>query len=249
MPESEAFDDLGTLYGGFYDEKRKTGSAPEPGQIVFCPALETDRRLKIGDVQRSDPTSHRSVTMRIREQERLDFKGKDDRLPIHGLKLGSTHELVISRAKLRPCLVIGGGGSLDPKSLPDGSQQRLAAAAFYPSYFLAPTYSVSTAVEPSAFVPVVTARVKCLMYPEFFYLRQSGGYLRVPSIARLDRLFVSAPHPGSGFEPTDLFLIPEIFSVVVEQVRSLFGQALSTEYRELREMMLSFLPAEAATKS
>jgi hypothetical protein len=86
------------------------------------------------------------------------------------------------------------------------------------------------------------------MYPEFVYLRRSGGYLKVPSIARLDRMFLSAPHPGSGFEPTELFLIPEIFALVLGQLGVILGSPFSKEHEELRELMLGCLPDQAAPK-
>jgi hypothetical protein len=242
---SSSYEDIGTLYDRFYDDKRKSSGKPEVGQIVFCPVIEANRRLWIGDVQRVDSHAHTQVQMHIREQRKEDFRGKEKRLPIKGLQLDSTHELVISRAKLRPCLVVGTCEGIDAASVPDGAQRRLAANAFPSSYLLAPAFHVSHADEYGAFGPVVTARIKCLMYAEFFYLRQSGGYIRVPSVVRLDRIFIGAPHPGSGFELADLFLIPEIMTLVHEQVRFLFGKPLTNEYLEIRDMMLSFLPKEA----
>src|SRR5687767_11494168 len=104
MAEAEAPEDVGTLYGRFYDETRKSSGAPEPAQIVFCPVLESERRLRIADVRRIDSHAHTEVTLRIREQQKGDFLGKDDRLPIKALKLDRTQELIISRGKLRPCL-------------------------------------------------------------------------------------------------------------------------------------------------
>lgn len=248
MTGSDGFEDIGTLYGRFYDEKRKSSGNPEAGQIVFCPVLETDARPKIGDVQRSDSVTHTEVVLRIREQEKGDFRGKDDRLPIKALNLDRTQELVISRAKIRPCLVLGRCQGVQPETIANEAQKKLAAKALRPTYLLAPIFSVSTAEDLGAFGPIVSARMKCLMYPEFLYLRQSGGTLRHPSISRLDRIFVRAPHPGSGFELTDLFLIDEILALALEQLRFILGQPLSKEYMEMRDMMLAFLPQEAAEK-
>lgn len=245
MTVADRFDDIGELYDGFYDSTRKRSGRPEPRQIVFCPVIETDRRLRIGEVARSDSYAHTQVTMHIRDQEKRDFRGKDNRLPIKGLKLDATHELVISRAKLRPCLVIGCCEGIGQSSIPEGPQRKLAAS-FHPIYLLAPVFHVSHADELGAFGPVVTARIKCLMYPEFFYLRQSGGYLRVPGVARLDRMFLQAPHPGLGFELTDLFVNANIFALVLGQAKYLLGQDMTKEQLEVRDLMLTTLPAEAA---
>lgn len=248
MTAGETFDDIGQLYDWFYDPTRKSSDRPEPSQVVFCPVIESDRRLRIGEVARSDSHAHTQVAMHIRDQEKHDFRGKENRLPIKGLKLDATHELVISRAKLRPCLVIGCCQGIDQASIPDGLQRRLASG-FHPVYLLAPVFHVSHGGEAGAFGPIITARIKCLMYPEFFYLRQSGGYLRVPSVARLDRMFLQAPHPGLGFELTDLFVNADIFSLVLGQVKYLLGQEMSAEQREVRELMLSTLPPEATPVS
>ena len=182
--------------------------------------------------------------MHIRDQEKHDFRGKENRLPIKGLKLDVTQEVVITRAKLRPCLVIGCCEGINPHTIPEGPQRKLAAN-FHPMFLLAPVFHVSHASEQGSFGPIVTARIKCLMYPEFFYLRQSGGYLKVPSVARLDRMFLQAPHPGLGFELTDLFVNADIFSLVLGQVKYLLGQAMSSEQQEVRDLMLSTLPKEA----
>jgi hypothetical protein len=248
MTVRDPFEDLGALYDRFYDEKRKSREVPEAGQIIFCPVTELDRRPRIADVRRVDSTSHDQITIHIREQEKGDYRGKEGRLPIKGLNLESTHELLVSRAKLRPCLVLGTCSGIDPDTLPDGPQRKLARKAFYPVQLVAPVFSVSTADELGAFGPIVSARTRCLMYPEFFYLRQSGGYLKSSSIARLDRVFVGSPHPGSGYELTDLFVIQEILGVVLEQLRYILGQPLSRDYVELREMMLAFLPKEGEAR-
>lgn len=246
MSAAEAFNDLGDLYDGFYDHGRKSGSTPQSGQIVFCPVLETDRRLRIGDVARIDSYAHTQVTMNIRDQEGHDFRGKEDRLPIKGLSLDASHELVIARAKLRPCLVIACCVGIDPSSIPSGPQRNYASKGFYPVYLLAPIFHISRADQPSAFGPILAARIKCLMYPDFFYLRESGGILRVPSIARLDRMFLQAPHPGLGFTLEELFVKAEIFGVALAQVKYLLGQDMSKEHRDLRDLMLTCLPESAA---
>ena len=119
---------------------------------------------------------------------------------------------------MRPCLVIAKAPGIDPLSIPEGPQRKSTARAVGDaSYLLAPIYSISTATDRTSFGPVMAARIKCLMYPNFLYVRQSGLTLPVPGVARLDRLFVNPM--TNGVELTDVFVIPQILAICHEQIR------------------------------
>lgn len=99
-------DDLSSLLGDFYHEISNESSEYQIGQIVYSPVLEVTNRCWIGDVKRVDSYVHDKVEMHIRKQTDDDFKQKD-RLPIKALSLDASHELVLTRAKCRPCVIIG----------------------------------------------------------------------------------------------------------------------------------------------
>lgn len=158
------------------------------------------------------------------------------------LALDEGHEVVLSRAKVRPCLVVATAVGVDPNSLPAGLQRRLVGRALVDAHVFAPIYSVSSATSAQTFGPVITARIKALMYPNFLYMPQSGLILSIPGVARLDRLFVC--HLIYGVELTDLFVLSGVLAICREQIRILLGEPASAEYTEAREILLSCLPDE-----
>lgn len=229
----------------YYDNGRKPSASPEVGQVVFTPVMNTERRHHVADSQRSDPHDHRTAQLTIRlMDDSIDFRCKKDRLPIAALQLGETEELVVTRAKQRPCLVIAKADGIDASSLPEGAQRNKALNAFGSIYCLAPIYSISTAKKPTSFGPVMTARIKCAMYPEFVYAPQSGLILVVPGVIRLDRIFWS--HLIASTDPQPLFLSKGILGVCWNQLKVLSGEAPSKEYSDLRDTLLTCLPAECA---
>lgn len=232
-------DDLSALVT-YYDNKRKPSASPEIGQIVFTPVLNTEQRPYVADAKRSDPLTHLSADMSIRlMDDALDFR-KKQRLPIAALHLGETEELVVARAKQRPCLVLAKSDGVSAMTLPVGPQRNKALNAFGGIYCLAPIYSISTADKATSFGPVMSARIKCMMYPEFVYVPQSGLILKVPGIIRLDRLFWS--HLFAASEPQPLFIGTEILGVCWNQLKILTGETASSEFLEMRDLMLSCLP-------
>jgi hypothetical protein len=77
------------------------------GEIVYVPVSETRKRHLIADTVRADPTTHDSAVFHIRDmKDDVDFKGKGSRLPVKALNLDDSHEVILSRAKKRPCLVM-----------------------------------------------------------------------------------------------------------------------------------------------
>jgi hypothetical protein len=234
-------DDISTLVA-YYDHKRKPSASPEIGQIVFTPVLNTERRPYVADAQRSDPHTHRSAELTIRPMnDAADFR-KKQRLPIAALNLGETEELVVARAKQRPCLVLARSDGIDSMTLPEGVQRNKALNAFGDIYCLAPIYSASTGDKSTSFGPVMTARIKCMMYPEFVFAPQSGLIIDTHSVIRLDRIFWS--HVFAASEPQPLFVTNEILGICWNQLKILTEEPASGEYMELRELMLSCLPAE-----
>ena len=172
----------------------------------------------------------------------MDFRRKKDRLPIAALSLGETEELLAIRAKKRPCVVIAKIDGVNPTSLPDGEQRKKALNAFDGMYLLAPIFSISNGFKETCFGSVMTARVRCMMYPEFVYAPESKPALESPGIIRLDRFFWS--HLVACTEPCDIFLTKDILGVCWSQIQIMNGVSPSDEYIELRGILLSYLPDE-----
>ncbi len=241
MNNTDTIEDISTLIGGFYNLKKTYKDNYEIGQIVYVPTLEIPQyRQVIGDNIQIHSYKNKELIMHLRVQEEQDFRNKTRRSLVQPLEnLQENHELVLSRAKKRPCLILAQSRRIDVFSLPAGVQRNKALKAFYPFYFLAPLYSVSTPLKPTTFGEVLTARIKCLVYPQFFYMPPSEKGVFVPSIARFDHLFVN--QLNCGVDPTDLFVIPEVLEICHDQLKQLMGSESSKEFKEAQEILLSYL--------
>ncbi len=234
--------DVTELFPYYNDARKPNGAQPEAGQIVWAPVTNSGHRPMIADAVRQDPADHHRSEMRIRPHDpQIDFRGKANRLPIKALNLESTAEIVVSTARMRPCLVLTQFDGVDANKLPV-AQQGKARAAFQAVFLLAPIYSVSTADKVRAFGPTMTARVKCLMYPEFVFVPRKGLTLKSDGVARFDRSFWSPLI--FGIQPENLFVSNEVMGIAWNQIRLLIGQEAAKDYEELRDLMLACLPDE-----
>lgn len=226
-----------------WDARRKAGSEIDVGQIVFSPVADTNPRHKVADVVRSNATSHDSAELTFRPvDDRTDFRQKPGRLPLAALQLGDTEELIVTKGKQRPCLVLAKSAGVPTSSLPQGEQRNKGQHAFKPIYCVAPLFSCSTGGKTTAFGPMMAARIKCLMYPEFVYLTKKEPALDCDSIVRLDRMFWT--HLQCATRPQDAFVSDSFVEIAWNQVRMMAGEQPTETYSELREMMLDILPKE-----
>lgn len=221
-----------------------TGKENSPGQIIYCPVSFQDRKPLIADITRADGIEHKKADITIRKyQEAVDFKGKS-RLPVAALgNLGDKCEAIISIGKVRPCLLIGKVGEVNPNLLPAGWQRNKALNAFDSQYLIAPIYSVASVYEPGAFGPIITARIRAAMYPEFLFLPQNDPALPNNSICRLDRMFLSPLLCATRHR--DLWLHADAMNFLNEQLFWMLGKDPEEEFMETRQLLLDDLPDEA----
>lgn len=242
MTDFTGIDDISKLIP-YYDDTRKQSDKHEVGQIVFTPVTYTERRHSLYSIRRSDSTDHNAASFEFRSlKDDVDFRKKTDRLPIKALALGETEELLAIKAKMRPCLIIAKLDKLDLKSLPEGTQKNMALNSFDSVYLLAPIYSISSGAKVTTFGPVMTARIKCMMYPEFVYVPANASTFQTPKVIRLDRIFWS--HLIACTEPCATFFSKEIMGICWSQIKIIAGENPSQDYSDLRELLLAYLPAE-----
>lgn len=228
-----------------YEEKHKpsdTGPA-EIGQLVCTVVPEFRHPLSVFDAQRSDQTTHNSLSGTIRPiNPETDFRPKRDRLPVYKIKLGECEELLSIHSKMRPCIVLATADGIHDKDLPKSEVNRARPAFQRRSYLVAPAYSVSTPTEPRSIVATIAARAECLIYPNLVFLPKSGGYIKNDSVARLDRAFWTTLPP-----PTELYkhaLSRERQAILLGQLRVLHGEEPGEDYREMVMLLREELAAE-----
>jgi hypothetical protein len=171
-----------------------------------------------------------------------DFKRKT-RLPIKVLSLRETEELVIHRAKCRPAIIISGENTIfdDVKAL---LQQIGRKHLQQDSLIVAPLYSVEAGDHEGGFPPVMVARIRALMYKQFFFCPKGDSPLIADSIMRLDRLHAVIPiYPAYVAEPYSLSA--DALGVLMAMLRSLFGAKEEADFEALKALVLESLPDEA----
>src|SRR6185312_9528752 len=88
----------------FYEEAKP--SKPQCGDVYWVPVPFVDHVPRVLEVLRADPYRHEQIEFAVSEIRSHHFKKRDDRLPIKLLRLESTEEAVVAKAKRRPCVVL-----------------------------------------------------------------------------------------------------------------------------------------------
>lgn len=212
------------------------------GQFCWVPVTHLDPIPRLLDVERADPQEHFATKFSIRNMTDKDFK-KKTRLPIKALSLRETEELVIHRAKRRPAIIISGENTIfdDVNEL---LQQIGRKHLQQDSLIIAPLYSIESGDHEGGFPPVMVARIRALMYKQFFFCPKENSPLTADSIIRLDRLQTVIPN-YPAFSPEPISLSPDALGVLMAMLRSLFGAKEEPEYKALKELVFEALPDEA----
>jgi len=222
----------------------------ESGQIVWIPTPFTADIPQVMEVERESPDDHFASKFQIRNMKESDFR-KKQKLPIKLLNLGETEELVVARSKLRPCIVLKVGQTSFSdltkalKQAGKGHFQKEDLAAI-------PIYSIEKEDGDTGFPAVMVARIKALMYPQFFFCPKHPATVPNNSIARLDRMFFVRPL-FPGFQPTDAALTADALMVLRSMLALLLGVVMSdAEFQAfiaVRELVQEALPDEAKSSS
>jgi len=171
-----------------------------------------------------------------------DFR-KKTRLPIKMLSLRETEELVICKAKKRPGVIV----SADFTIFDDINHELRKLGRKHlqeEDIITVPLYEIETEEHTGGFPPVMTARIRALMYNQFFFCPKTDFGLINNSIVRLDRIQVIKPiYPA--YEPKQFALSPEALAVLMGMVRSLFGAEEEKDQRALKDLLIESLPDEA----
>jgi hypothetical protein len=227
------------LFDTFYVNGSADG-APMPGDIYWVPVPTVDEVSRVLDVCRVDPRVHDAFEYRILDVQRQHFTERTDRLPLKLLQLEATEELMISKAKRRPAVVLYGScvGSLGGAST---TEQRHAKHLLKYCYVVAPMFSTARPDRPTTFFPKLVARIRCLMYPQFACLPKLGANEGKPGeIVRLDRLIVT--HLGRGCARAGFALQPEVFQMIKDQLVLVTSGVTPDALKEVEEIVCDSLP-------
>lgn len=221
---------------------------PTVGQICWVVTAHTDRIPMIADVERADPTELFATKFHRRRMTEADYRVKQ-RLPLKMLTLRATEELLIQRSNLRPAIVVAGGMTVFPdvnRALSQKGRRHLQED----SIVVVPVYGVEGEDHEGGFPPVMAARIRALLYRQFFFLPRTGSPLHYEGIARLDRLHVVLPESSPGvrspaYRPESRGLSEDALSCLLAMLRQLFGSDQEEELEAVKALVRDALPEEA----
>ena len=219
------------------------------GHFVWCPVPHLEEVPRILEVERASSEAHFATKFEIVQMGGDHFKRKS-KLPIKALALGETEELLISKAKKRPCIVVSAQNTtFEDEAIVNELRKRRHLRDN--SMILAPLYGLAIPDEPKGFPPIMVARIRAFLYNQFFYLPQSCPKTRVSigkeSIVRLDRLFATSP--SRGVTAMDKKLSEEPLLLLLAVLRERLGGKEDENLSLVRELLFEQLPEPARPKT
>ena len=219
---------------------------PAIGQLCWMPSLHINKIPMIMEVERADPKEVYATKFHVRNLRENDFKARE-KLPIKSLSLRITEELIVSKAKKRPAVVVWGS----PMIFED--MEKLLTSIGRPhlqEYCLAviPVYNIETVDHAGGFPPVMVSRIKALMYNQFFYCPPMDDIGLAEGIARLDRIQVILPTDRAVYEPLPVALSEDALAVLLSMLRFWFG-SVEEDLDAYRELLRGTIPPQATPKT
>jgi hypothetical protein len=211
---------------------------PVVGQFCWIAAPHIDKIPRIMEVERDNPTEHYATKFKIRNMTDQDFRRKQ-KLPIWSLTLRETEELFVQKAKKRLAITVAAENTIF-----DDLQETVAGREHLQedNILVLPLYGIESAGHEGGFPPVMVARIKALMYRQFFYCPYEAPVYE--AVVRLDRIQSVIPH-YPGWEPTNRALSGEALGVLMGMLREYLGAPQDEYMRTIREVVQEALPEEA----
>ena len=236
------------LIAQFYRELPREAFRKEAtiGQLCWMPSLHINRIPMIMEVERADPKEVYATKFRIRNLKENDYKARE-KLPIKSLSLRITEELIVSKAKKRPAIVLWGS----PMIFEDIEKLLISIGRPHlQEYCLAvvPVYNIETIDHAGGFPAIMVSRIKALMYNQFFYCPPMNDIDFSEGIARLDRIQIILPTDRAVYEPLPVALSEDALAVLLSMLRSWFG-SVEEDLDAYRELLRETIPPNAMPKT
>ncbi|MBW2615293.1 MAG: hypothetical protein JRD02_03835 [Deltaproteobacteria bacterium] len=218
---------------------------PTLGQLCWVPSPQPDVIPQVLEVQRADPTEHNITQFAIRNVRETDFQRRNE-LPLYRLRLRLNEELIVQKAKRRLSIVLQATNTIFDDIiflLRSKGKKHLQQDCI----FVLPIFSIEKTDHPKGFSPIMTARIKALMYNQFFYCPKTpSGMTQIEGVARLDRIQVVFPGHRASYNPLPIRLSDDAILILMGLLRTwlcIKGTSEDEKYlRDLRDLLKETLP-------
>lgn len=211
-----------------------------PGQFCWVVTPHVDPVPRILDVERSSPEEHDAVRFELRNANRKnDFRTRDRILPIKNLNLRSHEELLTQRAKKRLGIILSAEVEIFPE-IERLLRQKGKSHCQQESLFIIPAYSIESETNLSGFPSEMVARIRCLIYRQFFYFPDCSIFKE--GIARFDRIQVVSGRNPAAIEPLGIALSQEVFALFLAMFVYCATGIEDNDLTDIRTMVRDALP-------
>lgn len=211
-----------------------------PGQFCWVVTPHIDPVPRILDVERSSPVEHDEVRFELRNANKPgDFRTRDRTLPLKNLNLRSHEELFAQRAKKRLGVILSTGVDIFPE-IERLLRQRGKSHCQEDSLFVIPAYSIESGISSSGFPPEMVARIRCLIYRQFFYFPDSPIFKE--GVARFDRIQMTSGRNPAAIEPLGIALSQEVFALFLAMFVYCVTGIEDIDLIDIRTMVRDALP-------
>jgi hypothetical protein len=214
------------------------------GHLVWCPVPQLDEIPRVLEVERESAEKHFASRFRIVQLNTQHFRSRS-KLPIAALQLHDTEELLIAKAKRRPCIIVCCNNTAfhDENAVNELKQRKHLQDQ---SMILAPLYGIATPEDEKGFPPKMVARIRGFLYHQFFYLPKICPKTKLSvekeGIARLDRLVAASPN--RGVQPMNVKLAAEPLKLLLALMCERFGSFDSNDLKSIREILGEAVPPD-----
>jgi hypothetical protein len=219
------------------------------GHLVWCPVPHLEEVPRILEVERASSETHYASKFEVVQLNSNHFKERR-KLPIKSLSLQDTEELLISKTKKRPCIVVASHNT----AFTDAAVANEVKGRKHlqdDSMLLAPIYGTATLEDTKGFPPKMVARIRVFLYNQFFYLPRICPKNKIgigkDGIVRLDRLMPASPN--RGVVSMGIKLADEPLALLMALLRERFGAPEQENLKIVREILADSLPEECRPKA
>lgn len=223
----------------FFDKdfyETSPSGTPGLGHLFWVPVPFITEVTKILEAERRSPEDTAEVILCVKDATGAHFTRRS-KLPVPKVSLGDTEELVVSKAKKRPCVVLAEARVTDLDTIADAAHRAIAQRSLQkPLYLVAPVYSTSTLSDPGTFGPEFVSRIDLMEYPQFFMMPELRGQV-AEGVLRLDNIFycfLSRP-----CERIEIKVAPQPLGLIHDHLRLMLGETPSKPLREMRALFLT----------
>jgi hypothetical protein len=186
---------------------------------------------------RTSPTSHSEARYRL-QSLRVGDVAKKPSLPVAALPSYEGEVYTVSRAKLRPCIIVSIGGPEVPKELRPSSSPKWQSS---PTALVVPLYGTERNDQRAGWHPPFLDRIRRCEYPQFMLDTIPGA--KSESVVRFDHLQPIGRHHDS-YVPTEYCLGDDAMIVLDEWVSWLKTGVLG-EDTVLADIRMTLMAEEA----